>query len=120
MPTEQDEALPSVNADAPDLFMVTESAPRKSRFWRFWRGAGQQDRLADLNMSIMLYPDSAANYMLRGEWYEQYKQYDLASADFATALRLAGEQVMTDRWGLVNQAVQDRAIRGLWRLEQSE
>ncbi len=116
---EQEEALPVEYTDVPPLSTEPET-PRKSRISWFGRGDSQQQRLDDLNISIQLYPDSATNYVLRGELFEKQKHYELAIADFETAQALASDQVMTDRWGLVNQAVQDRAIRGLRRVKNRE
>jgi tetratricopeptide (TPR) repeat protein len=117
---EQDDALPDTYVDAPDLPEESETSQPKRRFGWFRQGDSQQERLDDLNMTIKLYPESASNYVLRGEWFEQQKQYELAIADYEMARQLASEQVATDSWGLVNQAVQDRAIRGLRRVTNRE
>lgn len=70
-------------------------------------------RLSDLDAALAQHPDSAANYVLRGEVYHQLGEYELAAADFSRALELAAAQVESDDWGLVAQAMQDRAERGL-------
>ena len=71
------------------------------------------ERWHNLNWAIAAYPDVAANYVLRGELL--LKQGDTLGAisDFRRALELAAEQVETEDWGVVAQAVQDRALAGL-------
>jgi hypothetical protein len=89
-------------------------------FWQRWREDILEDRLDDLNLGIELYPQNPTNYVLRGELFLEQHQEELARSDFETALQLANEQVISDRWGLVAQSVQDRAIMGLRRVNSSE
>ncbi|MCU0512171.1 MAG: hypothetical protein MUE40_06325 [Anaerolineae bacterium] len=73
-------------------------------------------RLAELSLAIELFPQAAVNYLLRGEYFLEDRQFILAQADFETALTLAQAQLATDAWGIVNQMVIDRASRGLQHL----
>jgi hypothetical protein len=77
-----------------------------------------EQRLVALNDAIALYPDASSNYVLRGELYLRAKVYALAAADFERAIALADEQMATSDWGLVAQAVQDRAQQGLKRAKR--
>ena len=80
-----------------------------------WGASAQpaSDRLRELNIAIDGYPNAPANYVFRGELYLETRMYELAAADFGTALELAAKQVDEERWGVVAQIVQDRAGRGL-------
>lgn len=77
---------------------------------------GASQRLAALTDAIAANPDSAANYVMRGELFLQHGERELAYADFVKALTLAAAQLESDDWGLVVQAVQDRAEAGLRRI----
>ena len=70
-------------------------------------------RLRELNIAIDLFPQSPSNYVLRGELYLGAGANELAAEDFRRALELATQQVETQRWGVVAQAMQDRAEAGL-------
>lgn len=70
-------------------------------------------RINRLSAAVELYPDSPTNYVLRGELYLEMGDYALAKNDFERALELALRQTETDDWGIVAQAVQDRAHDGL-------
>ncbi len=72
-----------------------------------------QARVRDIDEALEQHPDSAANYVLRGEVYLELADYEQAAADFRRALELAAAQVERDDWGLVAQAVQDRALARL-------
>ncbi len=78
----------------------------------FGRGRSRR-RLHDLSNAIDLHPDSPTNYVLRGELYLNVGEAALAEADFRQALSLAQADYGTSRWGVVAQAVQDRARAGL-------
>ena len=75
-------------------------------------------RINELNVSIEFAPDSATNYVLRGELFLERKEYHLAQADFQTALNIAEAFDETDGWGLIEQAMQDRAIEGLKKVQR--
>ncbi len=70
-------------------------------------------RLRELNVAIELFPNSPSNYVLRGELYLEAGANELAADDFHRALELAVKQVETQLWGVVAQAIQDRAETGL-------
>jgi hypothetical protein len=53
--------------------------------------------------------------VLRGELYYQFGLYELAAADFQQALVLAERQLETEDWGVVTQAMLERAQTGLKR-----
>lgn len=113
---ESDESVPVVRDDTP---------PETPAFINWLRRLfGSSDntetnrrRLRELSLAIEFYPDAPANYVLRGELYVEMGMSELAAADFRQALTLAVEQVETERWGVVAQAMQDRADAGLRRIE---
>lgn len=79
--------------------------------------AGQRvrndDRIDALTRAIARDPQSAASYVTRGELYLQRGETDAARQDFRQALALAEAQFKTETWGIVAQAIRDRALRGL-------
>ncbi len=74
------------------------------------------DRMGELTSAIEQFPDSPANYVLRGEMFLDGGDRDLAVADFETAIRLADQQAETADWGYVYRALADRAREGLRRV----
>ncbi len=93
-----------------------EAEPQSPWWHRFLPGRQQamlQARITALDDAITLYPSSSANYVLRGEAYLKAGQAERAIIDFEIAQRLAQADIMNNRWGLVAQAMQDRARRGL-------
>jgi hypothetical protein len=64
-------------------------------------------------------PESAASYVSRGEAYLEAGEPDAAAVDFRQALALAEAQFKTETWGIVAQAVRDRALRGLQQAQAS-
>jgi hypothetical protein len=80
----------------------------------FGQPVSDDTRLRELSLAIIEYPRSPSNYVLRGELYLHYREYARAEADFRRALLLAAEQVETQSWGILAQAMQDRALAG-WR-----
>lgn len=70
-------------------------------------------RLEKLNDAVAQNPKSAVNYVLRGETYLSAGEAELAAIDFEIALELAQKQFERDNWGLVSQALRDRAEHGL-------
>lgn len=75
-------------------------------------------RLYQLNVSIEFSPDSPTNYVLRGELFLERKEYHLAKADFEIALALAESFDETAGWGLIEQAMRDRALEGLKKVQR--
>lgn len=72
-------------------------------------------RLRRLNEAIAAEPEAAANYVLRGELRLKLRENADAADDFHTALVLAEKSFAESDWGLVPQAVADRALAGLRR-----
>jgi len=72
-------------------------------------------RLDALTEAIAASPESATNYVLRGEIFYTLGEYELAVTDFEFALRLATDQLDRRHWGIVSQAMRDRALDGLLR-----
>lgn len=72
-------------------------------------------RVEGLTRTIEAHPNSAANYVLRGEMLLKLKRYTAAEMDFRRALDLAAAQVESEDWGVVAQVMQDRALAGLKR-----
>ena len=87
--------------------------PQPSLISRLFGRGRSRRQLQALNSAIDLHPDSPMNYVLRGELYLSFDEPALAEADFRQALSLAQADYATSRWGLVAQAVQDRAQTGL-------
>lgn len=112
-PPAADEALAlAAEIERETLESVQPEAPAPS----VTLGGSASQRLAALTDAIAANPDSAGNYVLRGELFLQHGERELAYADFVKALTLAAAQLETDDWGLVEQAVQDRAEAGLRRI----
>lgn len=87
----------------------------RDRVWPSFEARTRQveQRLTELNRTIQEYPEAVSAYVLRGEIYLEAGFYDLALADFTRALTLAEQQYKTSDWGVVVQAMQDRARDGL-------
>jgi tetratricopeptide (TPR) repeat protein len=75
------------------------------------------ERIAALDRALMRDPGSAASYVNRGEAYLEAGDPVAAVKDFRQALALAEAQFKTETWGVVAQAVRDRALRGLQQAE---
>lgn len=95
-----------------DLSLVEEAAPL-AQAKRGEYVSGAESRLLAFNDGIAMQPDTAGNYVLRGELLLQLGEAALAAADFRAALELTAAQLQTDDWGFVTQALQDRALVGL-------
>lgn len=121
MTDEQTGFRPWPDSDSEADFAPEPAAPP---WWRralgLLRGssARRQARLRELDDAIALSPDAAANYTLRGELRLEMGEPELARYDFERALALAGPQVEGSRWGIVEQALVDRARRGLAKAER--
>ena len=68
-------------------------------------------RLERLTADIHDHPHVAVNYLLRAEVYAQYGYWNQAMVDSERAYELASNELMGRQWGVVAQAVQDRAHR---------
>ena len=79
----------------------------------------QMERIQSLTRAISRDPASAALYLCRGESYLEADDRVSAAADFRQALALAEVQFKTETWGVVAQALRDRAFRGLQHAQQS-
>ena len=76
----------------------------------------REEQLASLNHAIRRNPASPTNYVLRGEMYLTVGYDAMARLDYQRALQLASEEYADDAWGLLSQALRDRAQEGLRRL----
>lgn len=72
-----------------------------------------QEQFEALNESIQQNPQAPTAYVLRGELHLKQKQYALARVDFERAVALTDEQFEEAQWGIVAQAMRERAERGL-------
>lgn len=75
-------------------------------------------RLNNLTQAIDDEPESAVNYVLRAELYMQMREYALAQADFQRGYELAQTQFELADWGLLDQAMRDRALLGLEKVQR--
>jgi hypothetical protein len=80
--------------------------------------AGFAERIRQLDEAIAFAPDTPANYVLRGELYLSAGEYALAQADFQRGYDLAVRDFERSDWGLIAQAMQDRAQAGLQKASQ--
>jgi tetratricopeptide (TPR) repeat protein len=80
----------------------------------YQHAAGQ---FRNLTIAIRRYPEAPANYILRGELYLKAHMHSEAAADFQRALDLASADYAASAWGLLPQALQDRALHGLAETE---
>ena len=72
-------------------------------------------RIQQLDQAVERTSGSPTAYVLRGEAYLALGERAAAAADFRQALALAEADYAASDWGLVGQAMQDRAIEGLRR-----
>lgn len=106
-----DERLPDVASDEAAAY---DEAPKKHDFVP----DSEAVRLQELNLAIELHPDAAVNYLLRGEWFLEKRQFYIARDDFRQAAQLAETQRDTRLWGVVEQWVLDRALVYLDEVER--
>jgi tetratricopeptide (TPR) repeat protein len=76
----------------------------------------RQQQVTSLTRAIEQYPDAPANYVLRGELYQQAGMIEQAEADFEAAIRLADADYDAYQWGVLSQALRDRALNRLHKL----
>lgn len=110
-------------SEGSDSYAADEAVKPASWWGRlFRRGSRQAEeygrRLLELDNAIIAYPDASANYVFRGEIYLELGEDELAALDFRRALELAGVELETNRWGLIAQTLQDRALTGLEKIRQ--
>jgi hypothetical protein len=99
----------------PETMEQTNKVP----FWKRWfksQHISIQEALFELDDAITQHPESPTNYLLRGEYYLQIGYNQLAEQDLQQAVLLAEAELAKRDWGLVAQAVRDRARQ---RLAQS-
>lgn len=85
------------------------------------RGTPGEDaaaRLATLAQAIEAHPDAPANYVLRGELWLALGDPTAAAANFRQALERAERALEASAWGIIAQAVRDRALAGLAEAER--
>lgn len=82
------------------------------------RGEQIARSMEDLNFMIAHFPSAPGNYVLRGELYLEVGANVEAAEDFRCALHLAAAQVESEDWGVIVQAMQDRAQAGLAQAER--
>ena len=75
-------------------------------------------RLRELDAAVSEAPDSPTLYIWRGELFLQLGDGEGAKADFEAALELVEAFDPTKGWGLVEQVMRDRALRGLDSVER--
>jgi tetratricopeptide (TPR) repeat protein len=82
---------------------------------RRWLGAEERlaEQLADLDEAVERFPQAASNYVFRGELFLRAGIHDAAVADLERALELAEQHLKNDDWGVIAQALSDRAQRSL-------
>jgi hypothetical protein len=84
----------------------------------FGSSADTAARLNNLTQAVEDAPDSAVNYVLRAEVYMDLREYALAQADFQRAVDLAQVQFELADWGFLDQAMRDRAVTGLEKVQR--
>lgn len=123
MEEQEDQVEDSASADTT---IIEKFKPEPRTFWQmirrlFFMFPGEKrterlQRMRELTQAIEQYPETAVNYLLRGELHLDMKQYDLAQEDLEKALELAQAQFEVDRWGVSAQSTMDRAKHGLRRI----
>lgn len=91
------------------------------RRW-FYKTAAEREqehsvRVRQLSVLLELYPADAALYLARGEAFWKRGDRELAREDLRNALHFAEHDITHKRWGLVDQAVADRARQRLKEVE---
>lgn len=98
---------------------ITPTPAPRSGVWQRLRGlfmgspTDAAARLEQLTRAIENSPDTAVNYVLRGEVYMDMREYALAHADFQRGYSVAEAQFEIADWGFLEQAMRDRALAGL-------
>ncbi len=89
--------------------LMRTPAEREREFYR---------RHRELNDKIELIPDLFTYYVLRGELLAERGDIDRARSDFEKAVALADNLDPAREWGLLQQAMRDRALQGIDLLER--
>jgi tetratricopeptide (TPR) repeat protein len=116
------DAAPDIVSEAqPEVEAGPEARdPLLAGLWR-WLGLGRQslaERLAELDRAVEAAPESSANLILRGEVLLDMGGLEQAEMDFLRGLELAEAQLERSAWGVMEQALRDRALMGLERIRQ--
>ncbi len=114
-PREEFEAIAAVEAAAESGIYEGPNTPALGER-ETQRLATMVERVDELSDAIAQYPNSPANYVLRGEMFLEGGDRDLAADDFEHAIRLADEQAESANWGYIYRALADRAREGLRRV----
>jgi tetratricopeptide (TPR) repeat protein len=75
-------------------------------------------RLMALNQAIENADPTPTNHVLRGELYLELGAYSEAFSDFEYAEKLASYQLDAHNWGLIAQAMRDRALAGMAKAQR--
>jgi hypothetical protein len=116
------EVYSTENDDQPSR--ADENKKSGDSIWKKFRGLlmGDADHIAErirqLDSAIENAGDTPANYVLRGELYLRLHEYALARRDFQRAQELAAVQFEQSDWGLMAQAMEDRALLGLQKADK--
>jgi tetratricopeptide (TPR) repeat protein len=84
-----------------------------------WRSV-VAERVIRLTRAIEQSPDVPGNYVFRGELYLALGEAQRAHDDFVQALALAASALRAERWGIIAQAMQDRALAGMEQAERQQ
>ena len=84
--------------------MFQSSVERERQFYR---------RFRELSDKIEAMPDSITYHVLRGELLIERGEYERARSDFQVAVELADGVDANEGWGVIEQALRDRAIEGI-------
>jgi hypothetical protein len=75
--------------------------------------SAKEAQYRELSYAIERRPSAPSNFVLRGEVALKLRDYEGAAQDFRHALALAQAEMVSNRWGVIAQAMQDRALDGL-------
>lgn len=67
------------------------------------------DRLYSLDTAVQRKPEAPVNYLLRGEYWLEVGDYQMAARDLTRARQLALQRLETSDWGYIFQSYIDRA-----------
>jgi hypothetical protein len=69
-----------------------------------------EERLGNLTYAIERSPETASNYLLRGEIHFKLREWAFAEDDLNKAVDLAENELQEASWGLIPQSTRDRAL----------